>query len=49
MGLFTPLQRHYANGLDEFVRKGHAGMNKGEFLPFVFPIYLKNFSFYSYT
>ena len=35
VGLFSPLQRHYSNGLDEFIRKGHAGMNKGEFLPYV--------------
>ena len=35
VGLFGPLQRHYSNGLDSFIRKGNAGMNKGEFLPLV--------------
>ena len=35
VGLFSPLQRHYSNGLHEFIRKGHAGMNKGESLPYV--------------
>jgi len=48
VGLFSPLQRHYGNGLDEFIRKGHAGMNKGEFLPFVLPVYLKFSIFYLY-
>jgi len=33
VGLFSPLQRYYSNGLDAFISKGNAGMNKGEFLP----------------
>ncbi|PWW79434.1 CENP-B protein, partial [Tuber magnatum] len=32
MGLFSPLQCYYSNGLNEFIQKGHAGMNKEEFL-----------------
>ena len=39
VGLFSPLQRHYSNGLDAFIRKGNAGMNKGEFLPLVIIFY----------
>jgi len=33
VGLFSPLQRYYSNGLDDLMRKGHAGINKLEFLP----------------
>ena len=36
VGLFSPLQRQYSNRLDEFIRKGYSGMNKGEFLPYIF-------------
>jgi len=35
VGLFSPLQRFYSNGLDEWIRRGNHGpcFTKGDFLP----------------